>query len=186
MKPTTPLAATCTFALLLSVLAQPALTAGEIRERITPAQMLQRQASTEWKSSEEGGAPRDPRAKSPAKQSVIEQSVILCDGTYWTLVPIGSVLHVPAKHQDRVVKQPAGKLLNWQQFLGRNRSWLGTEDVDIATAAGQTPITKEAESTWAQRGSVVVAVHRGGAISVKRPEPEAETKAAPAAKPEKS
>jgi len=164
-------------AMLLLLLAQPAVQAGEIRDRITPAELAQRQAGTEWKTSEEGGTPRDPRAKSPAKQSIIEQSVILHDGTYWTLVPVGSVLHLPDNHKNRVVKQPAGKLLNWQQFLGRNRSWLGTEDVDIATAKGETPLNKENESSWAKRGSVVIAVYRGGAISVKRPkpEPEAET-----------
>jgi len=178
MNPTSPGATNRTFALLLCLFAQPALLAGEIRDRITPAQMRQLQAGTEWQTGGEAGAARDPRAKSPAKQSIIEQSVILCDGTYWTLVPIGSVLHVPENHRERVVKQPAGKLLNWQQFLVRNRSWLGTEDVDVATAAGRKPIAEETESTWAKRGSVVVAVHRGGAISVKRPEPEA--------KPEKS
>lgn len=175
MKPTSRHAARCASALLLCLLAQPAVQAGEIRDRITPAQLAQRQAGTEWKTSAEGGTPHDPRAKSPAKQSIIEQSVILCDGSYWTLVPVGSVLHLPDNQKNRVVKQPSGKLLNWQQFLGRNRSWLGTEEVDIPTAKGETPITKENESSWAKRGSVVIAVYRGGAISVLRPETEAKT-----------
>jgi hypothetical protein len=166
-------------ALLLCLLAQP--SAAEIRDRITPAQMRQRQASSEWKSSGEAGAPRDPRAKSPAQQSIIAQSTILSDGTYWTLVPTGSVLYVPEKHRQRVVKKPAGTLLNWSQFSGRNRSWLGIQDVDLETAAGEKPLGEAAIQSWAKRGTVVVAVHRGGAISIKQPEPEAPANANPPA-----
>ena len=142
--------------------------------------MRQRQASTKLPKGITVAAEPDPRAKSSAKQSIIAQSTILSDGTYWTLVPTGSVLHVPKQHQDRVIKQPAGKLLNWTQFSGRNRGWLGTQDVDLETAAGQKPLDEAAVDSWIKRGTIVVAVHRGGAISVKTPKPESPAAEEPA------
>lgn len=173
MKTITRHARTAGSATLLLLLAQPALQAGEIRDRITPEQMRQRQAAGAHlpKGSSLAAKP-DPRARSSAEQSIIAQSTILSDGTYWTLVPDGSVLHVPEKHQARVVDTPAGTCLNWIQFAGRNRSWLGTHNVDLETAAGRKPLDKAAVDSWARRGTVMVAVHRGGAISVKRPQQE--------------
>ena len=96
-------------------------------------------------------------------------------------MPAGSVLHVPKQHQDRVVKNPVGTLLNWTQFAGRNRGWLGTQSVDLETAAGRKPLAEAAVESWTKRGTVVVAVYRGGAISVKRPEQESPEADKPAA-----
>ncbi|MGD7652787.1 MAG: hypothetical protein ACQCXQ_06210 [Verrucomicrobiales bacterium] len=160
-----------TTALLLLLLTHSAIESAEIRDRITPAQMRQRQATTTWKRTTTS-ADRDPRIKPPVNQSIIKESVIISDGHFWSLVPKKAILHISERQRRRLVDKPVGKLLPWKQFLGRNRSWLRTLEVDIPTAAGNTPISNDSESSWAKRDCIVVAVHRGGPISVKRSETE--------------
>jgi len=106
----------------------------------------------------------------PGDQSLIGQSDVLNDGINWTLVPKGAVLHVPQPFATRVGSKPLGTLLSWIDFLKVNRSWLFTEEVQIDQAAGKRPIPPSRADAWNKLGKVVVAVHRGGPISV-RPEP---------------
>jgi hypothetical protein len=103
----------------------------------------------------------------PAPESILAQSTILNDGSSWTLVPKGAVLHIPAGHQAKVGAKPVGTLLPWSDFLARNFSWLGTCDIDLAQAAGTRPMAAELPATWTKLGKVVVAVHFAGPISVK-------------------
>ena len=103
----------------------------------------------------------------PREESILAQSTILSDGTCWTLVPKGAVLHVPAAHGARVDAKPVGTLLPWADFLARNFAWLGTCDVQIDQAAGTRPLAAELPANWAKLGKVVVAVHFAGPISVK-------------------
>jgi len=158
--------------LAVAAAAVTAAEPGDVRDRISPEALRQRQAQAASPFGSATAEARDPRAKSPAARSIVRESTILSDGTCWTMVPVGSVLHVPEKLRDRVPEGPSGTLLTWQQFLGRNRGWVGTEEVDMETATGRKPVTEEMSANWQRRGSVVVAVHRGGAISVRRPTPE--------------
>lgn len=110
----------------------------------------------------------------PGQESILAQSSILNDGTFWTLVPKGAVLHVPAGHQAKVDAKPVGTLLPWADFLARNFAWLGTCDVDLAQAAGTRPMPADLPENWVKLGKVVVAVHFAGPISVKPAVPAAE------------
>lgn len=159
--------------MLLSTLlfGQSVSNAAEIRDRITPEQMRRSQASIEWRQEGGDGSVRDPRVRPPVEQSILKQSVILCDGRFWSLVPKGSILHLPERHDQRIVDRPTGQPISWNRFLALNRSWLTTHEVDIPTASGKKPVADQVRSFWATRNHVVVAIHLGGAISVKPPKP---------------
>jgi len=146
-----------------------AVAAREINDRVTAHDLRIRKAR---EAEFTGGRParvEETRARSPRKQSILADSILLGNGHNWTLVPKGSVLHLPDKLKKHILKQGQGEILPWQQFLARNRSWLSVAEVDMDTAAGRTPIPEKKLKAWAKTSNIVVAVHRGGAISVRRP-----------------
>lgn len=123
--------------------------------------------------------PQDPPASDagkeivrPKEESIISQSTILHDGESWTLVPKGAVLHTPAAMRDRVGAKPVGGLLPWSEFLIKNRAWLSTQEVDLAQAAGRTPLPADRAEAWSKQNKIVVAVHYAGPISVRTGQPQ--------------
>jgi hypothetical protein len=109
----------------------------------------------------------------PREESILAQSTILSDGTYWTLVPKGAVLHIPATRKASVDARPVGTLLPWADFLSRNFAWLGTCDLSLDQAAGNQPLAAGLADNWSKLGKVVVAVHLAGPISVRPAAPAA-------------
>lgn len=110
----------------------------------------------------------------PREESILAQSTILSDGTCWTLVPKGAVLHLPATHKARVDSKPLGSLLPWADFLARNFAWLGTCELSLDQAAGKQPLAAGLSDNWTKLGKVVVAVHLAGPVSVKPAAPASE------------
>lgn len=108
----------------------------------------------------------------PKEESIISQSTILHDGESWTLVPKGAVLHTPLAMKDRVGAKPVGSLLPWTEFLTKNRAWLSTQEVDLAQAAGRSPLPADRAEVWFKLNKVVVAVHFAGPISVRTEQPQ--------------
>lgn len=113
-------------------------------------------------------APAAPKAE--AKPSIIRESVILHDGTNWTLVPESALLHVPANLKHRVNTRPVGKIMPWVDFLVSNRGWLTTENVSFDEAAGNTAIDTKRAETWQKSDRIIVATHLNGPISVRSKE----------------
>lgn len=109
----------------------------------------------------------ETRAKSPATENLLATSQILAANGSWTLVPKGSVLIVPAKFTAYVVDRPTGSMVSWQEFLVANRSWLGQADISMEQAAGKEPIKPDAAEQLSRQNKVIIATHRGGAISCK-------------------
>ena len=154
--------------LILLGLAGSATAGPRMTDRITPDEIAARQKS----SAPLAALPRPMagaagQVTSPAEQSLIKQSEILNDGIHWTLVPKGAVLHIPPAFSDRVGAKPLGKLLTWTEFLTANRSWLFTEEVTFDHAAGKKPFAASRHDAWNKGNKVVVAVLRGGPISVR-------------------
>jgi hypothetical protein len=121
-------------------------------------------------------APAEDGEKSivrPREESILAQSTILSDGTNWTLVPKGAVLHRPAAQKAKVDAKPLGTLLPWADFLSRNFAWLGTCDLNLDQAAGNQPLAAGLADNWSKLGKVVVAVHLAGPISVRPAAPAA-------------
>jgi hypothetical protein len=108
----------------------------------------------------------EARIARPENPSIVKDSTILHDGTHWTLVPNGAVVHLPKAMKARVNAKPVGILLPWSEFLTKNPSWLGTEEVTFDQAAGTEALPAERAEAWKEQDKIVVAVHRNGPISV--------------------
>jgi hypothetical protein len=159
--------------LILLALAGTVAAAPQMTERITPEEIAARHKSSPMAAIPKPNATGQKSVVArPGDQSLIEQSDVLNDGINWTLVPKGAVLHVPQPFTTRVGSKPLGTLLSWSDFLKVNRNWLFTEEVLFEQAAGKRPIPPSRTDAWNKLGKVVVAVHRGGPISVRHvPEP---------------
>ena len=152
-------------ALLMCVLANSAIATVPITPRITPAALakLQQQSPMAHLQSPAKG---EAIVHRPEDQSIIKQSIILLDGTYWTLIPKGAVIFLPDAMKTRVDVKPAGSLLSWTAFLARNQAWLTTSDVSFEQATGKKPLHPERVAFWTRQDKVVIATHQSGPISV--------------------
>jgi len=108
----------------------------------------------------------------PEHRRILEHSEILSRGGFWTLVPDGAVLHLPAEMTERHGKGASGEFIPWAEFLRRNHAWLLPFEVSLEVAGGHEPIDEQQAEAWTEQQRIVVAVHRGGPISVLRPAPE--------------
>lgn len=161
--------------LLLVAAAGSALAAEPVvTDLITPEQMAALQASSPFDElkKQQRAAEKEAKVARPEGQSLIKQSEILHDGTHWTIVPKGAVLHVPAQMRPRVGTKPIGTLLPWDDFLIANRAWILTEEITFDQASGKTPLQDVRKEFWQNQTKVIVAVHLGGPISVKATETE--------------
>ena len=112
------------------------------------------------------------RVSRPSEQSIISQSLIISDGTNWTLVPRGAVLHLPEKHKAKIGGRPVGNLLSWKQFIAANFSWVSAEEISLRQAEGVHQLDERRTAFWPKQDKMIVAVHLGGPISVVAPKNE--------------
>ena len=106
------------------------------------------------------------------ESSLYRRSIILYDGEKHTVVPIGSVLQLPASYRNRVVEKPVGVFAFWPAFLERNAAWLGAWEVPLRMAEGDQEAAKKVLAATAKDPRVLVAVYRGGPITILEPVPE--------------
>jgi hypothetical protein len=88
-------------------------------------------------------------------------------------VPPGSILHLPSALQERVVGEPAGDFVLWPTFLKRNAAWLLAQEVPLEMARGDGRAAETVLKTLKTESRLVVAVYRGGAISILEAAPAA-------------
>ncbi len=153
-------------AILLLATASGLFAATPVLVRVTP-QMVAKQQQISKVRQESETVITQAKVARPAEQSIIKDSCILHDGTYWTLVPKGAVIFLPEAMKKRVDTKPVGTLLNWMDFLTRNRSWITTTDVSFEQAAGADSLPAERVTFWTKQDKVVVATHQSGPISVR-------------------
>ncbi len=110
---------------------------------------------------------RDRTAPTPGN---VESTVTLHDGTHWTLVPSGAVVHLPAGLRSLVGAKAVGQLLTWAEFLEKNRSWITPAVVTFEEAAGTHTLPTKHIKLWSKQDKMIVAVHQGGPTSVRLPE----------------
>lgn len=149
-------------ALVAPLFAEPAMT-----DRITPEQLAAKPQESPLLALPQLKSPDEAKVKSSSKESIIAQSDILTDGSRWTLVPKGAVLHTPSSMAAKVGGSPMGQLVPWADFLAANPAWITTEEISYDQACGKIPLSLEHTNFWPKQGKVVVAVHLGGPISVK-------------------
>jgi hypothetical protein len=154
----------------------------ELLKRAAEASAKQDKLLEKSKAKRGGEEKRPPNTKS----TLLEHSIILTDGEKFTLIPEGSILHLPEKLQAHVLQNPEGDFTFWPNFLKRNASWLTTKEVTLAMSRGDAVAAKAVYSEVSQENRAVVAVYKGGPIMIleTQEEPAAETDkaAAPAKK----
>jgi hypothetical protein len=151
--------------LLLLLLGSVVLGDQPMSDTITAAALAEKQSVSPLAQLEP--LPEDDAALSRTEEpDLIAQSTLLRFGEYWTLVPKGAVIHLPALLKDRVIEQPEGQYLPWLDFLGANRGWLSTAEVTLEQASGELPIDPAKIAFWTRQDKVMVAVYQRGPISI--------------------
>ena len=119
-------------------------------------------------------------SKAPAVQSTLwSRSIILTDGDYFTLIPVGSILHLPPEHRAHIVAQPTGEFTFWPNFLKKNAAWLEAKEVSLEMSRGDEKAAKALFLSVARHPRALVAVYKGGPITVLEPAPEQEVRTKP-------
>ena len=151
--------------------AQEPVSSGGVADAISREALERKLASvraqaTAPATSEQAG---DNRRVSP-EAAMLSNSLLLGNKESYVILPLGSVLHLPAAHREKLLSQPAGGFLNWADFLSRNREWLATREVTLAMARGEEPKKTAALSREFQNeGRAVVAVIQGNPVSMMEP-----------------
>lgn len=137
-------------------------------ERTSQAELEERLRHSGPVFGDVAAAPGVPEAVvSSAPAGLLERSLLIGDGECWTLVPKEALLHAPERLQIRILAKPAGRAVEWREFLGRNRGWLATQEVSMAQARGDEALPVQVQQLLASSGRMVIAVHQSGPISVK-------------------
>ena len=107
-----------------------------------------------------------PGKAAPLGYDLVSMSTFISGEAVYTLVPKSAVLHVPEARSGSVGDAPGKKFASWPVFLAAHRAWLTPFEVSLAQARGEAPISPDQIEMFKKGTSVVVAVHRGGPISV--------------------
>ncbi len=110
--------------------------------------------------------------QAPAIQSSLwTNSIIITDGEKFTLVPVGSILHLPAKLRPRIIAKPQGDFTFWPSFLKRNQTWLGAKEVSLSLSRGNVREAGALQKSLVGDQRLLVATYKGGPITVLEPAP---------------
>ena len=109
-------------------------------------------------------------ARPSSGNSLLTSSIILFDGEKFTLVPVGSILNLPAAHRQKIVEEPKGEFTFWPSFLERNASWLRAREVPLKMAKGDSKAAEAVLKETSKDTHVVVSVYKTGPISILEPE----------------
>ena len=91
---------------------------------------------------------------------------VLHDGTHWTLIPRGAILHLPDKFRHRLDRAAGGTPLTWREFLAINRSWIRTESVTPRQLDGRQSLDAARLRRLSGHDKLVIAVFEGGPVRV--------------------
>lgn len=107
----------------------------------------------------------------PAKENkppdLLATSDILCFNDSATLVPKDAILHIPSAFASRIGMKDGSKFQVWSDFLAANRGWITTVEITPNQAGGNDPISDETSKSISKANTIVVAVYKGGPISLK-------------------
>ena len=112
-----------------------------------------------------------PEVRPEPGNSLYKKSIILFDGEMHTLVPVGSVLHLPAGLRHRVIAEPKGDFTYWPSFLKRNPGWLAAREVPLKMAEGDAKLAAAVLKETVKSSQLLVSVYRQCPISILEPAP---------------
>ncbi|QJE97656.1 hypothetical protein [Luteolibacter luteus] len=113
----------------------------------------------------------DP-AKASSGDSLVKDSDFLAFNGKMTLVPKMAILHTPPNMVDRVKFVSGNQLMPFGDFYAVNRAWITTYEVTRAQAEGNQPFPEDVVKRFDKSTTLVVAVFKGGPISVLPPKPQ--------------
>ncbi|TDU70899.1 hypothetical protein EI77_02017 [Prosthecobacter fusiformis] len=120
-----------------------------------------------------------PEVRPELGNTLYKKSIILFDGQMHTLIPIGSILHLPAALRERIIAEPKGDFTYWPDFLKRNASWLAGKEVPLKMAEGDAKLAAAVLKETAKSNQLLVSVYRQCPISVLEPTPAPIKRTAP-------
>lgn len=111
------------------------------------------------------------KAAPSIQSSLWTNSVILADGEKFTLVPVGSILHLPAELRGHVAASPQGDFTFWPSFLERNTAWLAAKEVSMSLSRGNVQEAQVMLKNISHEKRLIVATYKGGPITILEPAP---------------
>lgn len=101
----------------------------------------------------------------------------LCDRGVYTMIPRSSVIHIPEGMEHKLGQADGRQLVSLSEFMGRNYCWVHKMHVSMAEATGEVSIDPLRLERVSKLGKVVIAVHKGKVISVRKSKPQVIAKA---------
>ena len=111
------------------------------------------------------------KAATSIQSSLWANSIILADGEKFTVVPVGSILHLPAELRGHVAASPQGDFTFWPSFLQRNTAWLAAQEVPLSLSRGNAREAKALLKNLSYDKRLIVATYKGGPITILEPAP---------------
>jgi hypothetical protein len=111
----------------------------------------------------------DSKLEDPAKnmpKDLLSQSDIISFGGLATLVPKRAIIQIPKNYQDRIKFVEGSQIRGWVDFYAVNRGWITTVEISRPQAEGNEPMPEETSKVLSKTGNLVVAVYKGGPISM--------------------
>jgi hypothetical protein len=106
----------------------------------------------------------DPAKNMP--KDLLSQSDIISFGGLATLVPKRAILQIPANYAARLKFVEGSQIRGWSDFYALNRGWITTVEITRQQAEGNQPMPEETSKQLTKSGNLVVAVYKGGPISM--------------------
>lgn len=143
--------------------------AATMTERITAAELAQRKAAAS--NANTMAHPKfkpveDDSSHAVSKPDLYANSEVITDGTSHTILPKGCILGYTEALANRVVDKATGAFEFWPEFYQKNKDWLKLQEVDVATAKGEVPLSEALVKSLQTESKMTVAVYKGNPVSV--------------------
>jgi hypothetical protein len=140
---------------------------GAAREAVTTEELRkQREGAPKLDALMKRYAKTSTEPRPAPKRTLLSRFIILSDGKQYTLIPLGSILHLPEAHRARVLAKPHGTFAAWPIFLDKNAGWLAAKEIPLAMAKGDEKAAERVLSEISADRRMLVSVHKGGPITV--------------------
>lgn len=147
-------------------------------ERITPAELSQKKAVAAVAAAKVKFQPVEDKPEyAVTKPDLYRDALILTDGEWHTIIPSGSVLGYKEALGNRLVDKKHGEFAFWPEFYQKNKSWIKLQEVDVAMAKGEVPLTAEMMKSLQTEEKMTIAVYKGNPVSVLEVKVEEKTEA---------
>ncbi len=141
--------------------------AATMTERITPAELTQRKAA----ASNSIASPKFKPVENKPSHAVVKPDLyanaeIITDGVFHTILPQGCILGYTEELSKFVVEKATGEFMFWPEFYAKNKAWLKLQEVDVATAKGEVPLSDALVKVLQTDSKLTVAVYKGNPVTV--------------------